>query len=177
MRMKKGVRISQMRLIVPLGLVLALMLMVPEVAAQSGREGTHLQVGLAGGPGIGAQAAYIQAGRFLSRDLVFYVNAMPRFVGYEGSVQMSAGVGGSLRIANALRVILNRGNINRDFDVGLRFGPGLNFVRDETRADANQRSSLFLEPFVRYVTPFRTDRTLFIELAPHRPALRIGLWM
>ena len=175
--MKKGLRISQMALIVPLSLGLTMALAVHEATAQSGREGMHLQVGVAGGPGLGAQAAYIQAGRFLSRDLVFYVNTMPRFIGYEGSIQMSVGVGGSLRIANALRVILNRGNINRDLDVGLRFGPGLNFVRDETRADANQRSSLFLEPFVRYVTPFRTNQTLFIELAPHRPALRIGLWM
>ncbi|MEM6645407.1 MAG: hypothetical protein AAF730_04065 [Bacteroidota bacterium] len=113
----------------------------------------------------------------MTRDLSLYLNAMPRLVGYAGSVQVSAGVGGSLRIANSIRVIFNRGDLNRDLDVGVRFGPGLNFVRDETRADANQRSSLFLEPFVRYVTPFRADRTLFIELAPHRPALRIGFWM
>jgi len=177
MHMKKGVRISKLRLIVPLCVVLAMGSGLLDATAQSGREGTYLQVGVAGGPGIGGQAAVIQSGRFLTRDLVLYLNAMPRFVGYEGSVQLSAGVGGSVRVANAMRVIFSRGDLNRDLDVGVRFGPGLNFVRDETRADANQRSSLFLEPFVRYVTPFRTDRTLFIEIAPHRPAFRVGFWM
>ena len=131
-----------------------------------------LQAALGGWPGIGVQAGYVQARSIYTLEVVSYVDALPWREGYP--LYVSAGVGAALRPLGVLRVI-GRADYGYDFDLGVRFGPGLFFTDDATRAEKNRQFSLFLDPFVRFSLRTMRPGNYFIELGPQRPAFRLGL--
>ena len=135
-----------------------------------------VQAGIGLLPGIGLEAGYLLPTSLFMREAVLYVDTSPQFAGGEGSVQVSAGVGGAVRILGIARFVTSQPYTGNDLDFGLRFGPGLFFAIDETRADKNQRFSLFLEPFIRYSTVVAGRRTFFFEAGIQRPLFRAGLW-
>lgn len=137
----------------------------------------QLQVGIGGIPDLGVQANYVLVRNFYTREITFYGNVAPRFLGNKrNSVQISGGLGGLVRTFAILRTIGNVDTRGWDLDVGVRFGPGLFFVQDETRADKNQRFRPFFEPVIRGTSTMRGGRIFFIEIGTHRPVIRTGLW-
>lgn len=136
----------------------------------------HLQVGLGALPGIGLQVGYLSMRGFFTAETALYVDGSPQFAGGEGSVQVAAGLGGAIRIATIVRTIGNTGEEGRELDVGLRFGPGLFFATEETRADKNRRFNLFLEPFFRFSSTVGAGRTFYVEIGIQRPIARAGFW-
>lgn len=138
---------------------------------------TRLQAGLGVLPGIGVQGAYLLPGRFFTREGVLYVDWSPKFVGgEEATVQLSASVGGSVRIMGLIRFFSPDTEGAYDVDAGLRIGPSLFFSTRESRAEKNQRFSLFVEPFARFSSTFGSGQTFFLEVGTWRPILRAGLW-
>lgn len=138
----------------------------------------HLQVGLGGVPDLGVQVSYILVRNFYVREIAFYTNVAPRFLGNErNSVQLSGGLGGLIRTFALLRTIGNIDTRGYDLDFGVRFGPGLFFVQDPTRADKNQRFRPFFEPVLRLTWASKRERVFFFEMGTHRPNFRAGLWL
>ena len=135
----------------------------------------HVQLGIGVVPGIGLEAGYVSPRSFYTVEGVLYVDGSPGFAGGQGSVQISGGLGGAIRILGIMRVIGSPENVERDFDVGLRFGPSLFFTVGESSREENP-FSLFLEPFLRFSSAFGEDRMYFAELGIQRPFLRAGLW-
>lgn len=156
----------------------ALLLFVAAAGNQAAAQGIrtpHLQVGAGVIPGVGLQAGYVGPRSFYTVEGQLYVDGTPSFAGGQGSVQVSGGLGGALRILGILRAIGTPGYTGRDFDVGLRFGPSLFFTVGESSREANP-FSLFLEPFLRATSTFNGDRIFFAELGIQRPILRAGVW-
>lgn len=138
----------------------------------------QLQIGIGGIPDLGVQTSYILVRSFYAREITFYANVAPRFLGNDrNSVQLSGGLGGLIRTFALLRTIGNVDTRGWDLDFGARFGPGLFFVQEETRADKNQRFRPFFEPVIRGTSTTRRGRVFFIEIGTHRPVLRTGLWL
>lgn len=135
----------------------------------------HIQLGFGAVPGIGLEAGYVSPRSFYTVEGVLYVDGTPPFAGGQGSVQISGGLGGAIRVLGIMRVIGSPENVGRDFDVGLRFGPSLFFTVGESSREENP-FSLFLEPFLRFSSSFGEDRMYFAELGIQRPFLRAGLW-
>lgn len=135
----------------------------------------QIQAGAGVIPGIGLQAGYVAPRSFFTVEGVMYVDGSPPFAGGQGSIQLSGGLGGSIRILGIFRAIGSPGYQDRDFDVGLRFGPSLFFTVGESSRDENP-FSLFLEPFLRATSTFGGNRTFFAELGIQRPILRAGVW-
>lgn len=138
--------------------------------------GRFIQAGAGVVPGIGLQGGYITPGSFYTVEGILYVDGSPPFAGGQGSIQLSGGLGGSIRILGILRTIGSPGYEGRNFDVGLRFGPSLFFAVGESSRDENP-FSLFLEPFLRATSTFGGDRIFFAELGIQRPFLRAGVWL
>ncbi|MDX1547650.1 MAG: hypothetical protein R3247_11715, partial [Rhodothermales bacterium] len=133
------------------------------------------QAGLALVPGAGIQAGYVSARSVYTVEGILYTDISPGFGDGEGSVQVSGGLGGTIRPLGILRTI---GNTNQryDLDVGFRFGPSLFFATNATRSDKNQQFRLVLEPFFRFSTRLQSGRLVYAELGTLRPVLRAGLW-
>ncbi len=142
----------------------------------AGRPGVA-QVGLGAVPGLGLQAGYVAPRSVITTEGMLYVDVTPSFGGGEGSVQISAGIGGALRPLRLARLLTGADPPSYDLDFGLRFGPGLFFAFNETRARKNQRFSLFLDPYARFSSALNTRRTFFIEAGIQRPILRAGIWV
>ncbi len=140
-------------------------------AAQS----SFLQAGAGALPGGGAEIGYVAPGRFYTVEGMLYASRAPA-LDAEGDVLVAAGVGGALRIGEALRIVLGTGG-RYGVDAGVRFGPGLFFKADETRAEENQRFRLIFDPFVRFALPLRGRWALFAEAGAQRPVLRAGVWV
>ncbi len=155
------------------------LLLAPAAWGQSGppEEGQVFQVGVGGVPGLGGQFGYISLRNFYTVEGVLYASGTPPFLGGEGTITLSTGLGGAVRILGAARVIGNVGYTGYDIDFGLRGGPGLSFRIDETRASKNRRFTLFVEPFFRFTSTFRRGRVFFLEAGFHPPLLRAGLWL
>ena len=111
---------------------------------------------------------------FYTVESALYVEGSPPFAGGEGSMQVSGGVGGALRLFGILRTLGNPGYVGRDLDVGVRFGPSLFFTLGESSREENP-FGLFLDPFVRLTSSLGGSRLLFAELGVQRPLLRAGL--
>jgi len=79
-------------------------------------------------------------------------------------------------VLGIMRVIGTPENVDRDFDVGLRFGPSLFFTVGES-SRAENPFSLFLEPFLRFSSTLGGNRFYFAELGIQRPFLRAGIWL
>lgn len=134
-----------------------------------------LQAGVAALPGLGLQVGYIGPRSIFTIEGILSTDGSPQFAGGEGSVQVSAGLGGALRPLGAARFFTDR-QYNYDFDIGLRFGPSLFFATNATRADKNQQFSLFLEPFLRFSSQFASGQRFYVEAGTQRPLVRAGLW-
>lgn len=135
----------------------------------------YIQAGAGVIPGIGIQGGYVAPRSFFTVEGIVYVNGSPPFAGGQGSVQVSGGLGGAIRVLGIFRTIGGPGHQGRDFDVGLRFGPGLFFTVGESSRSENP-FSLFLEPFLRATSTFGGEHIFFAELGIHPPVLRAGIW-
>ncbi len=159
-----------------LGVVL---LVCPPVLAQTGvsapRPRHAMQAGMALVPGLGVQAGYVRTRSLFTIEGILYADTTPRFVGGEGSVIVSGGLGGAIRPLGFPRLI-GTADYPYDFDIGLRFGPSLTFTRGATQAEKNQQFSLFLEPFLRFSSSFSSGRFYFVEAGTLRPLLRAGFF-
>lgn len=145
-----------------------------ETYAQGVAPARHLQVGAGILPGIGLQGGVVIPRGFYTVEGTLYVDGSPPFAGGEGSIQISGGVGGALRILGILRALGSPGYADRDIDFGLRFGPSLFFTVGESSRGENP-FSLFLDPFVRVASTLGGDRIFFAELGIQRPLLRAGV--
>lgn len=162
-------------LLVGFAVLTALALARPsEVSAQAPGQ-RFIQAGVGAVPGIGLQGGYVAPRSFFTVEGIVYVDGSPPFAGGEGSVQVSGGLGGAIRILGILRAVGSPGYQGRDFDVGLRFGPSLFFTVGESSRGENP-FSLFLEPFLRATTTFGGERIFFAELGIQRPLVRAGVW-
>lgn len=151
-------------------------LIVPHGAAHAQEAGQrYVQAGIGIIPGIGLQGGYMRPSSFYTVEGTLYVDGSPRFAGGQGSIQVSGGLGGAIRILGIIRAIGSPGYQNRDFDIGLRFGPSLFFTVGESSRDENP-FSLFLEPFLRTTSSLGRDHIFFAELGIQRPILRAGIW-
>ncbi|MEX0746513.1 MAG: hypothetical protein WD275_00845 [Rhodothermales bacterium] len=142
-----------------------------------GQPARFLQVGAAVIPGAGVQGGYIAPRSFFTVEGVVYLDGTPAFAGGEGSVQVSGGLGGAVRILGILRTIGSPGYVGRDFDFGMRFGPSLFFAFGGESSREENPFSLFLEPFLRATSTFGRDRIFYVELGVQRPLLRAGVWI
>lgn len=147
----------------------------PQSAAQLVR-GPHAVVGVGAVPGIGLQTGYVSLRSLYTIEGMLYVDGSPPFAGGQGSIQISGGLGGAVRVLSIMRIIGTPENVDRDFDVGLRFGPSLFFTVGESSREENP-FSLFLEPFLRFSTTLGDSKFYFAELGIQRPFLRAGLWL
>ena len=145
-----------------------------DAAAQLEPEGRYVQAGLGVIPGIGVQAAFLQPSTLYTIEGALYVDFSPSFSDGEGSIQVSGGVGGALRIFGIARAVGNSGSAGTDLDVGFRFGPALFFPLGES-SRAENPFSLFLDPYGRFITELGNNRLGFVELGLQRPILRAGL--
>ena len=130
-----------------------------------------VQAAVGGLPGIGVQLGYIQTQTIYTLEVMSYADALPWREGYP--VYLSVGVGATLRPLGVLRLI-GHADYGYDLDIGVRFGPGLFFTDDATRAEKNRQFSLFLDPFLRFSM---RPGNYFIEVGPQRPYVRMGLWI
>lgn len=147
--------------------------------AQAQAPRTHakrIQIGPGVLPGIGLQGGYVYPRSFFTTEAIVYADGSPGFAGGESNLQVSLGLGGSIRPLGLIRTIGSMADTGYDLDIGLRGGPGLFFSSTETRVQKNQRFSLFLEPFIRVTTRLGTSQTFFAELGFQRPLLRAGFW-
>lgn len=136
----------------------------------------RLQIGAGLLPGIGLQGGYVYPRSFYTTEALVYADGSPGFAGGESNLQVSLGLGGSIRPLGIIRTIGSMADNGYDLDIGLRGGPGLFFSSTETRVEKNQRFRLFLEPFIRVTSRLRTRQTFFAELGFQRPLLRAGFW-
>lgn len=134
----------------------------------------YLQAGVAVIPGVGLQASYVQPRPLYTMEGALYVDFSPSFAGGEGSVQLSGGLGGALRIFGIMRALGDPASAGTDLDFGFRLGPALFFALGESSRSENP-FSLFMEPYGRFSTDLGNDRVGFIELGLQRPVLRAGL--
>ncbi len=135
----------------------------------------YIQAGIGVIPGVGLQGGYMMPASFYTVEGTLYVDGSPSFAGGQGSIQLSGGLGGAVRVLGIIRAVGSPGYQNRDFDVGLRFGPSLFFTMGESSRDENP-FSLFLEPFLRATSSLGRDHIFFAELGVQRPILRAGIW-
>ncbi len=154
--------------------MLAVCALAPAAAAQTAAPERQLQAGLGVIPGVGLQSGMVLPRGFYTIEGVAYVDVTPPYGGGEGSVQVSGGLGGSIRILGIIRALGNPGYRARDIDVGLRFGPSLFFAIGESSRGENP-FSLFFDPFVRLTSTLGGSRVFFAELGLQRPVLRAGL--
>ncbi len=136
-----------------------------------------LQLGLGILPGLGAQVGYLSPGAFFVTEGMLFVDGVPPFLGGEGTVQLSLGGGGAVRTLGIARLFSEEQFEGFDVDFGARFGPALSFGVNETRAEKNQRFSLFFDPYLRFVTRAGGRFTVFAEAGAQRPLVRGGLWI
>jgi len=155
-------------------LTLAFTLTVSPARAQA-FAGKYIQAGAGVLPGIGAQGGYVAPASFYTVEGILYVDGTPSFAGGQGSIQVSGGLGGAIRILGIIRAIGSPDEEGGDFDVGLRFGPSLFFAVGESSRDENP-FSLFLEPFLRATSRLGRNHIFFAELGIQRPILRAGIW-
>lgn len=136
--------------------------------------GKHIQIGPAGVPGIGVQVGYLSAQNLFTRELNTVADLSS--FGSHGDLQVTAALGGSVRLLGIARTIGKSYYRGWDVDLGLRIGPSLLFEFRESRASKNRRFNLFVEPFARVVaSPGKT--IFFAELGVQRPAIRGGFWI
>lgn len=147
--------------------------LLPAALAQG--EG-RIQAGVGLVPGIGVYGGYLSAHSFYTAEASVYADATPQFLGGEGSVLVSLGLGGAIRPLGLIRMIGNASATSYDIDVGLRLGPALFFAFNETKGTKNQRFNLFLEPFIRLTSRLARGNTFFVEAGIQRPLFRAGLW-
>lgn len=146
----------------------------PVFAQGASTPGRHLQAGFGVLPGVGLQGGVVIPRGFYTVEGLLYVDGSPPFAGGEGSVQVSGGLGGAVRILGILRALGSPRYDDRDLDVGLRFGPSLFFTLGESGRSENP-FSLFLDPFVRASSPLGSRRVFFAEVGLQRPILRGGV--
>lgn len=147
---------------------------VHDASAQMDPGRTYVQAGVGAIPGVGFQGALVQTRALYTIEGAFYVDFTPRFVGGEGSVQVSGALGGAIRAFGIVRALGESSRYHSDLDIGFRLGPSLVFAMSESTRNENP-FSLFLEPYGRFATEVTTDRTIFVELGLQRPILRAGL--
>lgn len=157
-----------------LGLLVAAGLLLPAAARAQVGPRQHLQVGVGALPGVGLQGGVVMPRGVYTLEGVLYADGSPPFAGGEGSVQVSGGLGGSVRILGILRALGSPGYDGRDLDVGLRFGPSLFFTVGASSRGENP-FSLFVDPFVRASSRLGGTRVFFAEVGLQRPLLRAGM--
>lgn len=155
--------------------LLSLAAILPEPVTAQAPGQRYIQAGAGVIPGIGVQGGYVAPRSFFTVEGILYVDGSPPFAGGQGSVQLSGGLGGAIRILGIFRAIGSPGYQRRDFDVGLRFGPSLFFTVGESSRGENP-FALFLEPFLRATSTLGGRRILFAEIGIQRPILRAGVW-
>jgi hypothetical protein len=141
-----------------------------------GQPARFIQVGAAVIPGVGIQGGYVAPRSFFTVEGIVYLDGSPAFAGGEGSIQVSGGLGGAVRVLGILRTIGSPGYVGRDFDFGMRFGPSLFFAFGGESSREENPFSLFLEPFLRATSTLGKNHTFYVELGVQRPLLRAGVW-
>ena len=158
-----------------MGMLAVVLLLAPPEGAAQGRQ-AFLQAGVGALPGAGLQIGYSGPRSIYTIEAMLYADGQPSFFGNrESTLRLSGGLGAALRPLGVLRVIGNA-DYPFDFDLGARFGPSLLFTSRATRADKNQQFGLFLDPFLRFTSRFRSGRIFFLEVGPQQPTFRAGLW-
>ncbi len=156
-------------------LLLAAVLPRP-ATAQFAAGPSRLQIGVGMLPGGGLQIGYVAPQGLYTVEGAFYVDVLQPFTSERRRVQLAGVVGGALRFVGIFNFF--RGEpLPYDVDFGLRFGPGLRFAANETRAEKNQRFRLVFEPFARVTYTFGGAWTVFAEAGSALPHLRAGLWV
>lgn|GEM_PF-491605 len=159
------------------GLILLSSLLVAGLSPAAHAQGeSRIQAGFGLVPGVGVYGGYLSAHSIYTTEASVYADAAPQFLGGEGSVLVSLGLGGAIRPLGFIRMIGNASATSYDIDVGLRIGPALFFAFNETKSTKNQRFNLFLEPFIRLTSQLARGNTFFVEAGIQRPLFRAGLW-
>ncbi len=154
-----------------------LSLACPPTSHSQPAPGDIIQIGPAAIPNVGMQIGYVAAGPAFTREASGYIEVVPRFRSNREALHVAAGLGAGVRIIGTLETLTLITPRAWDVHLGFRFGPGLVFAREETRGARNQRFSLFLEPFVRFITTIRGGTVYFLEVGIQRPAIRAGIWI
>lgn len=145
-------------------------------AAQFAAQPRRLQVGMGMLPGGGVQIGYVAPHGIYTVEGAFYADVLQPFAPGRRRLQVAGVVGGALRFVGIFN-FFRAEPLPYDVDFGLRFGPGLRFAADETRAQKNQRFRLVFEPFARVTYTFGGGWTVFAEAGSALPHLRFGFWV
>ena len=154
----------------------SLPLVVLALVCTTSRAQPRLQVGLGAVPGAGIQLGYVDVHSVYTIETAFYGELKPSLGRSRAALVTSGGVGVSFRPLGALRVI-GQADFGYDLDLGVRFGPSLQFTHRATRSDKNKQFRLFLDPFLRLVKPRSGGGAFYAEIGPLRPVLRLGAWL
>jgi len=150
--------------------LLGMCLLFPSIS-QSQPRNNVLQIGPAVWHGIGLQVGFTRQRTIYSLESMLYANGRQRD---RFSVQLSGGIGASVRPLGVLRAIGNA-DYGYDTDIGVRFGPSLSFTTSATRTDKNRQFHLFFDPFVRFSGRLVAGKILYAELGPLQPRVRLGI--
>lgn len=145
--------------------------------SQSDPWGLQVQLALATLGGNGAQVGLVNARSVYTQEVMILSDLEPLWRTTDRRARVVVMPGISLRMLGFERLIGGAAYRGFDVDMGLRAGPGLTFLAEETTAERDRRFELVLEPFVR-MTSARSDRVAFLlELGSTRPAFRFGVWV
>lgn len=159
-------------------LLLLLCLLPAGSLAQSSAYIPALQVGVGLLPGAGVQVIYVRPSLLWTTEVMLTTDYTPEFSGGEGTVQVIAGVGASLRLLSVARLFGEDRNPGTEFDLGVRLGPSLSFFTGvPTRAQKNRTFGVYTEPYLRLVREVRPGVQMFGEAGVHKPFLRGGFWV
>lgn len=158
---------------------LLLLCILPTAAfAQTGAFSPAVQLGVGLLPGIGVQTIYVRPALLWTTEVLLTGDYTPEFSGGEGTVQVIAGVGASLRLLGIARLFGEDRNPGTEFDLGFRVGPSVSFFTGApTRAQKNRTFGIYTEPYLRLVRDVQPSVRMFAEAGVHKPFLRGGLWV
>lgn len=145
--------------------------------AQGLGNGPRVYGAAAVGPGFGAVAGSSRPVGFVAAEAALYADLQPRVAGIgAGRLLLSAGAGGSVRLARAAAEVRRTAPGVVDLDVGMRIGPA--FYVGFTRPTASSEARAFrvmTDAFVRGSRRLPSGRVAFAEVGTQAPALRVGL--
>lgn len=146
--------------------------------AQTAAYAPAVQVGAGLLPGLGVQAIYVRPALLWTTEVVLTGDYTPEFSGGEGTYQVIAGVGASVRMLGFARLFGEDRNPGTEFDLGFRIGPSLSFFTgNPTRAQKNRTFGVYTEPYLRLVRNVQPNVRMYAEAGVHKPFLRGGLWL
>ncbi len=135
----------------------------------------RLYGGPALGPGLFGAYAAPQLVVF-TQEAALYVDYNPKFAGQGGQLRLGLGIGGSIRLLQALEIVGDFDADRLDLDAGVRVGPAFDIPFFSPTGEQRTRAfSVLFDPFVRGQYRLGSNRVVFVELGGSEPALRGGL--